>query len=103
MTTYKLIDAIKERQKIQVARRKNGVVQYMYASLEPGVAYEAEEDPLFINSLLNAKVKKTFSDALEAELKAQGIQYSVERARCCGGRRRVLSYGIVEVMTDNES
>lgn len=98
MTTYKLIDAIKERQQIQVARRKNGVIQYSYAKLEPGIIYEAEEDDLFINSLSNAKVTKRFSDALVKELEAQGIDFESERTRCCGGNRRMLSYGIVEVM-----
>lgn len=98
MTTYKLIDAIKEQQQIQVARRKNGVVQYSYAKLVPGVVYEAEDDALFINSLSSAKVTKRYSESLVQELEAQGIKFESERTRCCGGNRQMLSYRIVEVM-----
>lgn len=98
MTTYKLIDGIHDSQQIQVVRRKGGIVRYEYARLFPGVVYEAENDDLFINSLHNAKVTRRHSDELEKELKAQGIKYSVEKTRCCGGGRKVLTYEIVEVV-----
>lgn len=103
MTTYKLIDGISEPQQIQVVRRKNGVVQYATARLVPGVLYEAEADDLFIKSLHSAKVTKRYSDALLAELDAGGIKYTNERARCCGGRRKVLSYEIVEVIEADDA
>lgn len=101
--TYKLIDGIHERTKIQVVQRVNGIAKYRYMHLDPGVIYEAEDDTLFVDSLRKATVTKRHTDVFEAELTAAGIEYEVTRRKCCGGKTKMIQYHIVEVMDDAES
>lgn len=100
--TYKLIDGVETRQRVNVVLTKNGKAQYTTTTLLPGEIYELEDDDRFINSLRAAKVKKPYSDALKSSLDAAGISYELEQCKSCGGRIKKLVYGIIEVKEDDQ-
>lgn len=95
---FKLIDAIDSPQTINVARRKNGVVNYGYVELFPGKKYELADDDIFVKSLKGATVTKRHSSELVAMLKEYGIPYTEKYCSSCGGRVKKISYCVVEVV-----
>ena len=97
---YKLIDALDKRTTLNIARRCGDRVNYEQVVLTPGHRYPSEDDPLLIQSLMQAEVKRTYSESLEAELKALGIAYNVVTCKSCGGRAKQLTYKVVEWLSD---
>lgn len=96
--TFRLISVIKNRTRIDVARKENGFLKYSYVVLDPGVEYEMPEDSTFEASIRNCKFKKFYDRQMEEILIANNIPYKVEMCKSCGGRVKKLVYNPVEVI-----
>lgn len=97
---YKLIDAIDTPQKINCARRVNGIVKYGHVPLEPGRRYELGDDEVFINSLKSVTTQKPYSKELVSILESYGVPYEEKFCRTCGGKVKKISYNVVEVVEE---
>ncbi|MBL1227995.1 hypothetical protein IW492_01965 [Enterococcus sp. BWB1-3] len=97
---YKLIDSVHTRTTLNVARNHNGAVKYEHVTLFPAQSYELEEDPLFIQSLKNAEIKRKYSKTLVNELDALGISYKESSCKSCGGKVKQISYKVVEIVEE---
>lgn len=99
MAQYKLVDVIEFPLTINVATKSHGYTKYGHMKLYPGKLYELPEDDLpLVNSLRNAKLKKTYSSELEAALKKAGVNYEVKMCQSCGGRVKKIEYPVVEII-----
>nr|WP_216682564.1 hypothetical protein [Enterococcus innesii] len=104
--TYNLIKAITTSQQVRVAKtsenQNRSKIVYGVMRLEPGEVYELEDDPIFLDSLEKLRVSKRYSESLEKELTAAGVDFKVDQCRSCGGRVKKLIYNIVEVHLDDD-
>lgn len=96
--TFKLIDIINERTRVDVVFRKNGITKYSYITLDPGVEYELPNDELFESSVRGAKFKKFYNRDMEEKLKSNNVPYKIEMCKSCGGRVKKLVYNPLEVI-----
>lgn len=97
MAYYKLIDAIKSPQKLNVVGNINGSRRYVRVTLYPGKKYEIPEDELLMKSILDCKVRVKYDRGIEEALKASGAKYEVKKCPSCGGRVLKIEYALVEV------
>lgn len=106
MTKYRLNKAEDVQVTINnVAKTKtiNGkaIVTYAnYIRLAPNKVYETDDEAM-LNFFRNYKRKVRYTSHLERVLKENGVPYSIEYCRTCGGKVKKISYAVVEVM-DNE-
>ena len=103
MTQYRLNKAERVQVTINnVAKTKiiNGkaIVTYNnYIRLAPNKVYETDDEAM-LNFFRSYKRKVRYNADLEANLKANGVPYEVERCKSCGGVVKKISYKVVEVM-----
>lgn len=98
---YKLIDVLEYPTKINVATKKKGYLQYAQMTLEPNKVYILPDgDSALEKSLFEAVFRREYSQELENLFKNQGIPYTVEMCRVCGGRKRKIVYHPVEEVKD---
>lgn len=97
---FKLIEAIKTRTTVNVAKKQKGVVSYSHLLLKPNEKYELGTDQVFITSLQKMRVERNYSPELIMELTSLGIEYTEHFCRTCGERSKKISYAVIEFIED---
>ena len=81
MEYYKLLDIITDPVQKQVeASNKDGTTSYPWLRLEPGMAYEMPNDPVFRRSVLGLTTECTME--LKSMLDSIGASYEVVKPHC---------------------
>lgn len=94
---YKLTDAVDTPTTLNVARKQGGGTKYEHIKLVPGMKYELEDDPVFVNSLCSAKLQKPYSQELINKLEAFAIPYEKKYCKVCGDKMKKISFAVVEM------
>lgn len=97
MKRYRLYEAFKHPEIIDVVVFKNKRKHHTNIKLEPGKIYETD-DEFLIKTLGYAKLMKPYSKQLEDHLTATDTPYSLVKCNACGGNRgRKLEYKVVKI------
>lgn len=96
---YKLIDAVTESVTLNLPYMKDGIKVYKFYTLRPGRQYEEHiEDPVFVQALVDANKRVTYSPEKEEALKKCGAKYEVKVCKSCGGKVKKIDIWLVEVV-----
>lgn len=103
MTQYRLNKAenvqvtINNVAKTKEIRGKTIVTYSNYIRLVPNKVYETDDEAM-LEFFRQYKRKVRYNAHLEEVLRANGVPYTIERCRSCGGTVKKISYQVVEVM-----
>ena len=87
---------------VAVTKNINGrsIVTYSnYIRLVPGKVYESDDEAM-IEFFRNYKRKVRYTDTLERELLSNGVPFTTEYCKSCGGKVRKINYQVVEVLDE---
>lgn len=96
---YKLIDAMTESVRLNLAYMKDGKRINSFYTLYPGKLYKGHaNDETFINGLKDAHKRIMYSPQREEALKKCGAKFEVVNCKSCGGRVKKIETWLVEVI-----